>query len=70
MKKSLRSWLWRVPVDQEVTDEIALHIELRTRELIQGGMDPTSARELALQRMGAAVQEAVTQVIWVIDPCR
>ena len=41
MKKSLRSWLWRVPVDQEVTDEIALHIELRTRELIRGGMDPT-----------------------------
>ena len=40
MKKSLRSWLWRVPVDQEVTDEIALHVELRTRELIRGGMDP------------------------------
>ena len=38
MKKSLRSWLWRVTVDQEVTDEIALHIELRTRELIRGGM--------------------------------
>ena len=59
MKKSLRSWLWRVPVDQEVTDEIALHIELRTRELIQGGMDPTSARELALKRMGdvATVKE-------------
>ena len=59
MKKSLRSWLWRVPVDQEVTDEIALHIELRTRELIQGGMDPKSARELALKRMGdvASVKE-------------
>ena len=52
MKKSLRSWLWRVPVDQEITDEIALHLELRTRDLIQGGMDPKSARELALQRMG------------------
>ena len=59
MKRLLRSWLWRVPVDQEVTDEIALHIELRTRELIQGGMDPTSARELALKRMGdvATVKE-------------
>ena len=59
MKRSLRSWLWRVPVDQEVTDEIALHIELRTRELIRGGMDPKSARELALQRMGdvATVKE-------------
>ena len=59
MKKSLRSWLWRVPVDQEVTDEIALHIELRTRELIQRGMDPKSARELAFRRMGdvATVKE-------------
>ena len=59
MKRSLRSWLWRVPVDQEITDEIALHLELRTRELIQSGMDPQSARELALQRMGdvAVVKE-------------
>ena len=59
MKKSLRSWLWRVPVDQEITDEIALHLELRTRELIRGGMDPRAARELALQRMGdvATVKE-------------
>ena len=40
MKRSLRSWLWRVPIDQEVTDEIALHLELRTRELIARGMDP------------------------------
>ncbi len=35
MKRSLRSWLWRVPLDQEVDEEIALHLELRTRELIQ-----------------------------------
>jgi hypothetical protein len=52
MKRLLRSWLWRVPLDQEVNEEIALHLELRTRELIERGMDPTSARELALQRMG------------------
>ena len=59
MRKSLRSWLWRVPIDQEIADEIALHLELRTRELIQSGMDPRSARELALQRMGdlAVVKE-------------
>jgi putative ABC transport system permease protein len=52
MKRLLRSWLWRVPLDQEITDEIALHLELRTRELIQAGMDPGSARALALERMG------------------
>ena len=40
MKRSLRSWLWRVPLDQEFDEEIALHIEMRTRELIADGMDP------------------------------
>jgi putative ABC transport system permease protein len=52
MKRSLRSWLWRVPVDREVDDEIAFHIEMRTRELIERGMDPTAAREEALRRAG------------------
>ena len=37
MKRSLRSWLWRVPVDQEVDEEIAFHLEMRTRELVAHG---------------------------------
>src|SRR5688572_28857204 len=32
MKRSLRSWLWRVPIEQEVEDELALHAEMRRRE--------------------------------------
>ena len=52
MKRSLRSWLWRVPLDQEFDEEIALHIEMRTRELIADGMDPAEARALAIKRMG------------------
>ena len=44
MKRSLRSWLWRVPLDQEFDEEIALHIEMRTRELVAEGMDPAAAR--------------------------
>jgi len=52
MKRSLRSWLWRVPVDQEVDEELSLHIELRTRELVERGMDPKAARELVLSRIG------------------
>jgi putative ABC transport system permease protein len=52
MKRSLRSWLWRVPLDQEFDEEIALHIEMRTRELMAGGMDPTAARALAIKKMG------------------
>ena len=52
MKRSLRSWLWRVPLDQEVDEEIALHIEMRTRELVERGMDPKAAREIVLARIG------------------
>jgi putative ABC transport system permease protein len=52
MKRSLRSWLWRVPVDQEVDEELAFHLEMRTRELIAGGMDPQEAREAAEARLG------------------
>ena len=32
MKRSLRSWLWRVPIDQEVEEELAFHGEMRRRE--------------------------------------
>jgi putative ABC transport system permease protein len=32
MKRSLRSWLWRVPIEQEVEEELAFHIEMRRRE--------------------------------------
>jgi putative ABC transport system permease protein len=52
MKRSLRSWLWRVPVDREVDEELAFHIEMRTRELVERGMDPAAARELVLSRIG------------------
>src|SRR4029453_10190852 len=52
MKRSLRSWLWRVPIDREVDDEIAFHIEMRTRELVERGVDPKTAREIVLARLG------------------
>ena len=52
MKRSLRSWLWRVPIEQEVEEEIAFHLEMRTRELIAQGMDAATARETALARAG------------------
>jgi putative ABC transport system permease protein len=56
MKRSLRSWLWRVPVDQEVDEELALHLELRTRELVERGMDPSTARQEAMSRLGDVVR--------------
>ena len=52
MKRSLRSWLWRIPIDDEIEEELDLHIELRTRELIARGMDPAAAREMAIRRLG------------------
>jgi putative ABC transport system permease protein len=52
MKRSLRSWLWRVPLDQEVDEEIAFHVEMRTRDLVEKGMDPRIAREMVLARLG------------------
>jgi putative ABC transport system permease protein len=52
MRRSLRSWLWRVPIDREVDEELAFHIEMRTRELVERGMDPAAARELVLSRIG------------------
>ena len=52
MKRSLRSWLWRVDVAQEVDEEITFHIEMRTRELVDRGVDPRVAREMVLARLG------------------
>ncbi len=52
MKRSLRSWLWRVPLAQEVDEEIGFHVDMRTRELIAAGMDPDEARRMALARLG------------------
>ena len=62
MKRSLRSWLWRVPLDQEIDEEIAFHVEMRTRELIEGGMDPARARETAVRRMGDMARVKRTMV--------
>ena len=52
MKRSLRSWLWRIPVEQEVDEELAFHVEMRTRELITQGMDADTARQRAIARAG------------------
>jgi putative ABC transport system permease protein len=52
MKRSLRSWLWRVPLDQEVDEELAVHIDMRTRELVERGLDPKTAHDIVLSRIG------------------
>ena len=52
IRQRLRSALWRIPVEQEVREELAHHVELRTRELIDSGVDPETARAEALGRFG------------------
>jgi putative ABC transport system permease protein len=41
-----------VPIEQEIDEELSLHIDMRTRELVERGMDPTTARDLAISRLG------------------
>lgn len=41
-----------MPVDQEVDEELAFHLEMRTRELIERGLDPQEARATAVRRVG------------------
>jgi putative ABC transport system permease protein len=48
----LRSRLWRGSVDREVDDELEFHLEMRTRALIERGMDPATARQAAIRRFG------------------
>ena len=38
--------------DADVEDEIAFHLEMRARDLVAGGMDPSAAREEARRRFG------------------
>jgi putative ABC transport system permease protein len=45
-------WLWKKTVEDEVADELAFHLEMRTRELMARGLDPAAAREEALRRFG------------------
>jgi putative ABC transport system permease protein len=53
IRQRLRSLLWRVPIDQEVRDELAHHRDLRTQELIGRGLSPADARAEADRRLEA-----------------
>lgn len=63
LRKRLRSLIWRVPVEQEVREELAHHLELRTQELIAGGLDPIEARRQSRERMeNARVEAELTRI--------
>jgi hypothetical protein len=48
----LGSPFWRASVGEEVDAELAFHVEMRARELVARGMDPTAARAAAVARFG------------------
>jgi predicted permease len=52
-----RGWprLWRTSVADEVESELAFHLEMTTRELMEQGMSPTNARTEAERRFGDSV---------------
>src|SRR5688500_3136153 len=52
IRQRLRSALWRVPVEDEVRDELTHHLDLRTEELVERGMDRTEARAEAIRQIG------------------
>ena len=43
--------------DQEMSDEMAFHIESKTRELVEGGMSETDARFEARRRFGSVLKQ-------------
>ncbi|HEX6049151.1 MAG TPA: ABC transporter permease [Gemmatimonadaceae bacterium] len=43
---------WSVPVEREVDSELAFHLEMRARELVEQGMSPDDARAAAVARFG------------------
>ena len=51
-RNHLRSLLWKRGIAEEVDNELDFHVEMRTRELVQRGMDPEAARAAALARFG------------------
>src|SRR6185295_13246079 len=54
-----RVW-WRPRVVEEVDEELAFHLEMRTRELVARGLDPAAARLEAERRLGDLGQMRTT----------
>lgn len=52
MPSRFHRWPWKVDVGDEVDEELAFHLEMRTRELEAAGMAPLDARREAERRLG------------------
>src|SRR5919108_3817814 len=54
--------LWPLPIEKEVDEELAAHIELQVKRFMDGGMSEAEARAAALRRFG--------DVAHIRDECR
>lgn len=52
MRRAFRLPLGGQRIEREVDDELAFHLEMRTKRLIEAGWDPDRAREEALRQFG------------------
>jgi len=52
LSRRLRALAWRPSVDDEVREELAFHLEMRTREYVARGLSADDARAAALRRFG------------------
>ena len=52
MRRVFRIPFRRPPIEREVDDELAFHLEMRERQLIAAGMDPKAAKQEALRQFG------------------
>jgi len=52
MRPRRRRFVWSVPIEHEVDEEITAHLELQTRRYIERGMTEAEARAAALARFG------------------
>jgi len=55
-KRAFRFGLGHDDVEREVDDELAFHLEMRTQQLMERGMDAASARREALRQFGDVAQ--------------
>ncbi|MDP6606703.1 MAG: ABC transporter permease [Dehalococcoidia bacterium] len=45
-------WRTRTQIERDVETELGFHLDMRTEELVEGGMTPTAARREALRQFG------------------
>jgi putative ABC transport system permease protein len=51
-RSNLHGRIWRASAEEEVTEEFAFHVAMRTRELMAQGVSEEEARRLAVARFG------------------